>query len=116
VGKGASGEGLPQSPDFGAQRRMSVLSLGSCTVSAASLADTHLTWRSPLSGPLLALPQHPERVHLDLAVDDAAVLKALLIGKRSDGAAVYHALDAGLFERFARNDAAPGLSAASPSE
>ena len=50
AGKGASGEGLPQSPDFGAQRRMIVLSLGSRTVSAASCADTHLTWRSPLSG------------------------------------------------------------------
>src|SRR4051812_19023142 len=52
--------------------------------------------------PSLALSQHPERVDLHFAVDDAAVLEALLVGKRSDRAAVDDPLDAGLFERFAR--------------
>ena len=46
---GTSTPGSRQSPEVGAQRRMSVLSLGS-TVSAASLTDTHLTWRCRLSG------------------------------------------------------------------
>jgi hypothetical protein len=53
-------------------------------------------------GPPRFLSQYPERVHFHLTDDNAAVLKALLIWKRSDGAPVDHSNNARLFESFPR--------------
>src|SRR6266478_5089542 len=86
-----------------AKRRMIALSLGSCTVSAASLAETHCDLTLPPFWPLFVLAPHFQWVDVHFANHSAAVLKAFFICKRPNGAPADCSNNTSLFESFARS-------------
>lgn len=59
---------------------MIALNIGSCTVFAATPAESHLTSRAAVSA-MLALTLHFQHMDAPLAVNNNAFPKSLLVGK-----------------------------------